>query len=130
MANTILTQTIIVVENNRTVLDTISRQVRSLGYRVLGAINSADAMDIFLRERPVDLVIIDVILSETESGYALADALVERDPGLKVLLMSGYSPEDQAKFRTFKNKYPTLQKPFRKRDGGRVLRDLLDSGGS
>ncbi len=127
MPNKSVTPTIIIVENNRTVLRTISQQVQTLGYRVLGALNATEATDLFLRERPVDLVIIDVILSETESGYALADALVERDPGLKVLLMSGYSQEDQAKYRTFKHEYPSFQKPFRRREGSRLLRDMLDS---
>jgi len=122
-----MTQSIIIVENNRTVLDTISQQVTSMGYRVVGAINSAEAMAIFLRERPVALAIIDVILSDSESGYALADALVERDPALNVLLMSGYSPEDQAKFRTFKKSYPTMQKPFRIREGRRIIQGIIDT---
>ncbi|MDA0663346.1 MAG: response regulator [Proteobacteria bacterium] len=122
-----MTPTIIIVENNRTVLDTISQQVQSLGYRVVGALNSAEATATFLRERPIALAIIDVILSDTESGYALADSLVARDPALKVLLISGYSPEDQAKYRTYKNAYPTLQKPFRIREGRRLIQDIIES---
>jgi len=81
---------ILAVDNNRTVLKTISRQLEHLKYDVLTATNEEEAMAVYLRERPIDLVLIDVVLSDDTSGHDLADAMLERDPAQKVLLMSGY----------------------------------------
>ena len=116
---------ILAVDNNRTVLKTISRQLEHLKYDVLTATNEEEAMAVYLRERPIDLVLIDVVLSDDTSGHDLADAMLERDPAQKVLLMSGYSPEVQSKYRTHLRSYPIVQKPFRINEAKRLIRELI-----
>jgi two-component system cell cycle response regulator CpdR len=117
--------TILVVENNRTVLETISRQLAVLEYRVLKALNVKEATEVFLKERPIDLVLIDIVLSEKESGAELADALTERDPALKILLMTGYSSDFLNGIPSRKRTYPVIRKPFRRKEAKRVIDQLL-----
>ena len=120
--------TILVVENNRTVLETISRQLTIMDYHVLKAQNAKDAMTTFTRERPIDLVLIDIVLSEKESGNELADSLLERDPAQKVLLMTGYSSDYLSSFRAHRRAYPVIHKPFRRKEAKRIIDQILDEG--
>lgn len=117
--------TILVVDNNRTVLATITRQLEFLSYKVLTATDEKEAMAVYLRERPIDLAVIDVVLSDDVSGHQLADSMLERDPAQKILLMSGYSPEVQARYRTHLRTYPIVQKPLRINEAKRLIRDLI-----
>ena len=118
--------TILVVENNRTVLETISRQLTVLDYRVLKAQNIEEATAVFIRERPIDLVLIDIVLSENESGAELADALTERDPALKILLMTGYSADFLNGIPSRRRSYPVIRKPFRRKEAKRIIDQLLE----
>ena len=118
--------TILVVDINRTVLATITRQLEFLEYNVLVATDEQEALAVYLRERPIDLVVIDVVLSDDVSGHKLADSLLERDPAQKVLMMSGYPPEVQAKYRTNLRSYPMVQKPLRINEVKRLIRDLIE----
>ena len=120
--------TILVVENNRTVLETISRQLAVMDYRVLKATNVKEATAVFIRERPIDLVLIDIVLSEKESGTELADALTERDPALQILLMTGYSSEILNGIPSRRRAYPVIRKPFRRKEAKRVIEQLIADG--
>ena len=73
----------------------------------------------------MDLLISDVIMPEM-NGKELAEAMVSRYPGIRVLFVSGYTDDVfdrevcQGAGRDF------LQKPFAATDLLRRVRDLLD----
>ena len=61
------------------------------GYRVVDAANPHDAEAVFNEQTDsIDLLITDVVMPGS-SGPALFKRLAERQPGLKVLYMSGYT---------------------------------------
>lgn len=71
--------------------------LRSEGFRVFEAVNSADAFTLVSSGIVVDLVFSDINLPGVENGYALARWCKEHRPGVPVLLTSG-RPEDPAAY--------------------------------
>lgn len=63
------------------------RALTSQGYRAAGAASAAEA---FRAEGPLDLLVCDLVLPGL-SGREAASTLQARNPGMKVLFMSGYS---------------------------------------
>ena len=120
-------ETILLVEDEKAVRDTVRRQLTRLGYRVLEAKNGADALRV-LEERPddrVDLMLTDVVMPGM-SGTALFEELSRLRPTLRVLFMSGY-PDGTAKLDFAADSgRALLAKPFSIAELDRALRAELD----
>jgi DNA-binding response OmpR family regulator len=85
-----LAETILYVEDEAFVREATYAILCSAGYRVFIAKTSAEAARIYQEQYfEIDLLLTDVVLPG-ESGQALAARLRQRDPRLKVLLVSGY----------------------------------------
>jgi two-component system cell cycle sensor histidine kinase/response regulator CckA len=86
-------ETILFVEDERFVREVTGEVLRSAGYRVLTAKNAAEAVCVYDAGRSdVDLLLTDVVLPG-ETGRALAGRLRRENPGLKVLLVTGYADQ-------------------------------------
>lgn len=86
-------ETILFVEDEAFVREVTSEVLRSAGYRVLTAKNAAEATRFYeARGDEVELLLSDVVLPG-ESGRALAGRLRRQNPGLKVLLVTGYAEQ-------------------------------------
>jgi PAS domain S-box-containing protein len=84
------------------------------GYRVLGARNGADAIDLAnALDRPIDLLLTDVVMPCAD-GVAAADALTSARPDIRVLYMSGNVGETRVPSEQL------LQKPF-------IAAELIDA---
>jgi PAS domain S-box-containing protein len=120
-------ETILLVEDEKAVRDTVRRQLTRLGYHVLEAKNGADALRV-LEERPddrVDLMLTDVVMPGM-SGTALFEELSKLQPSLRVLFMSGY-PDGTAKLDFAADSgRALLAKPFSIAELDRALRAELD----
>jgi cobalt-zinc-cadmium efflux system membrane fusion protein len=79
--------TILVVEDDATVIRVLSRVLNRMGYLVLEASTAARALRQAEAERP-DLALLDLRLPDGD-GVELAAALDARHPGLPVILMTG-----------------------------------------
>jgi len=101
--------TILLVEDEAFVREVTSEVLQDAGYRVLGAGNAAEALQVYERHcGVVDLLLTDVVLPG-ESGRTLAHRLQQRNPALQVLLVTGYGEQitqDHA------NEAECLPKPF------------------
>lgn len=84
-------QTVLVVEDEPSVRELTAKHLLQLGYRVLEASNAADALAALERQRPVELLLTDVILAGGTNGAELAREARKRHPELCVLFMSGYT---------------------------------------
>lgn len=115
------TETILVVEDQAATARITRILLESWGYRVMEAIGSSEAMDIFEEHgNTIGLLLTDVIMPEM-SGPELAQVLVGRKPELRVVFMSGSSGEDiQESGATF------LPKPFTPATLARIVREELD----
>ncbi|PKK89367.1 MAG: hybrid sensor histidine kinase/response regulator [Candidatus Wallbacteria bacterium HGW-Wallbacteria-1] len=119
-------ETILMVEDEPAMLKLGSRILKHIGYSVLTAANPDEALQMAGNYRqPIHLLVTDVILPGMK-GPELAEKMAELFPGLKILLMSGYSDchfEDQ---KEFSEKINFIQKPFSIQDLGARVREILD----
>jgi CheY-like chemotaxis protein len=94
-------QTILLVEDNSAVLESMFRILTEAGYTVVEAANAGDAF-VACRNHPgeIHLLISDVVLPGI-GGHQVAQRVRQLRPGVKVLFISGYhreaisSPEQQ-----------------------------------
>ncbi|MDD9966375.1 MAG: PAS domain-containing protein [Myxococcales bacterium] len=88
---------ILVVDDEEGVATSVSMVLSRKGYEVVTCASGRDAVEEFRKSwRHTDLVLLDVIMPEV-SGSEVFRALKAIDPGVKVILMSGYSFTDEAK---------------------------------
>jgi PAS domain S-box-containing protein len=84
-------EAILLVEDEPDIRDFVSRTLTGFGYTVREAATGRDALTTLATEPAPDLLLSDVIMSGGVSGYDLAIAAYRQCPGLRILLMSGYS---------------------------------------
>ncbi len=122
------TQTVLVVEDDDDARATLAAMVTELGYRVLEAENGARALPILERDRPIDILLSDVIMPGGMNGLDLAKAAHKHRPDLKVLFVSGYDRTVIAQATKYDENLKLLNKPFSLTDLARELATLLPSG--
>ncbi|HVL71804.1 MAG TPA: ATP-binding protein [Beijerinckiaceae bacterium] len=84
-------ETILVVEDEQELRAFTAEALRDLGYRILEAEDAASALAVLDREPRVDLLFTDVVLPGGSNGRMLADEVVRRRPGTRVLFTTGYT---------------------------------------
>lgn len=106
-------QTILLVEDEREVLAINQTLLEHLGYRVLAATNSRQALALYTAHRnEIALVLTDMVMPEM-NGLALMHFLKKHDPEVKVLMMTGYpSQSEEAKEMLAHGIIDWLQKPL------------------
>lgn len=87
-------ETILLVEDEPTVRAAMESSLQYIGYRVLTAANGREALDLYdARQEGIALVLSDMVMPDM-GGAELFFALQKRNPGVRVILMSGYHDED------------------------------------
>jgi two-component system, cell cycle sensor histidine kinase and response regulator CckA len=101
---------ILLVDDEEVVLDVGTMMLEKIGYQVLGARNSAEAVEIF-KQNEIDLVLLDLKLPD-ESGAETFKKITAIDPDARVILSTGYN-ETQEVFELINlGCRGMLQKPF------------------
>jgi signal transduction histidine kinase/CheY-like chemotaxis protein len=120
-------ETILVVDDEEMVLNVASQMLRQLGYEVMTASSGEEALDIYLAHRSkIHLVVLDIIMPGMDGGETY-DRLKRFEPGIKVLLSSGYSIDDAAMEIMQRGCNGFLQKPFNFERLSKKVREVLDS---
>lgn len=119
------TITVLVVEDDDDARATLADMVTELGYRVLEAANGKSALPILEQDRPVDILVSDVVMPGGMSGVDLAKAAHKRRPGLKVLFVTGYDRAAIAQATKYDDSLRLLNKPFSLTDLAREISILL-----
>lgn len=119
-------ETILLVEDEPSVLQMTARMLRGMGYNVLAAPAPGEAIRL-AREHsgPIDLLITDVVMPEM-NGRDLARNLISIYPDLRRLFMSGYTADIIASHDVLNEGVHFLQKPFSKETLGMKTREALD----
>lgn len=122
-----LPETVLLVEDEASVSETITAVLELNGYRVLSAATGAAASAIFEREQGrIDLLLTDIVLPGGSTGLELADQLRQRQPDLKVIFSTGYSSEAVAGGQTLEEGVNFIQKPFATTALLHIIRKNLD----
>jgi len=119
--------TILVVDDDRAILELLNESLASAGYNVLTADNGWNAVEIFENtSSPIHLLLTDVIMPDL-TGPVLAQRLRARQPDLQVLFISGFHDADMLHpFVTTKG-FTLLPKPFTIDGLLRVVQESLSS---
>ena len=106
-------ESILVVEDDTTIRLLCVRVLRRLGYHVSEASQGNEALEIWQQHQGAfDLLLTDMIMPGGLSGLDVAGRLRSEKPGLKVLIMSGYSLELNQLGNIDTSRITYLAKPF------------------
>ena len=118
-------ETILLVEDESGVRRVAIGMLEALGYRVLKARTGLEALSAYdAQGDEIDLVLSDMVMPEM-GGVKLLEELRRRDPGAKLVLMSGYSPKLEEKGHWFKQADGFLDKPLEMEQMARVVSETL-----
>jgi PAS domain S-box-containing protein len=119
-------ETILCVEDDREVREFVTMQLQSFGYKVICAVDAAEALAIAGRDTPFDLLFTDIVMSGSMNGRQLAERMLAERPALRVLFTSGYAYAALHAQGRAGQGIPILTKPYRKAELARMLRRCLD----
>lgn len=118
-------ETILLVEDNATMRDSMRDVLVELGYRVVEADNGVTALEMIAEpELAIELVISDVVMPKMGGLDLYEAAQRQRRAGLKMLLITGYPLDDSMRDL---RRLDWLQKPFDLTHLAAKVRALLDS---
>ena len=120
------TETILLVDDEDTIIDVGVEILAELGYTVLLARSGKEAIEIYKKKKDkIDIVILDMIMPGVGGGETY-DRMKEINPNAKVLLSSGYSINGQATEILDRGCNGFIQKPFNMRAFSQEVRKILD----
>jgi len=120
------TETILLVEDERIVLEVNRELLESMGYKVFTTGSGQEGIAVYLENRnKIDLVILDMVMPGMLGGEVF-DRLREINPEVKVLLSSGYSLNGDAQHIMDRGCNGFLQKPFQIEKLSRTVREMLE----
>jgi two-component system cell cycle sensor histidine kinase/response regulator CckA len=121
-------ETILLVEDSEPLRKLAKSFLDSRGFQVLSAESGEDALEVAKRfGGPFDLLLTDVVMPGM-NGRILAENLLLRQPGIKVLYMSGYTDSFIAGHGVLDPGIHLLHKPFIEEVLIRKVREVLDGG--
>ncbi|HET9166000.1 MAG TPA: ATP-binding protein, partial [Candidatus Angelobacter sp.] len=119
-------ETILVVDNEKELLNASCEYLASCGYRVLSAEDGKEAIEICDRHRgPISLLISDIVMPRL-SGRGLVEHVRKTRPGTNVLIISGYADDAVWRHGIALDPACFLQKPFTFQALSAKIRSILD----
>jgi CheY-like chemotaxis protein len=116
-------ETILVVDDQKMVVNLVGDLLKKEGYRVLIAVGPSEAIGHF-REKQIDLLITDIIMPRID-GRTLAEMAQVRHRKVKILYISGYAGSEREIANT--GGAQLLLKPFTPDAVSRKVREILDA---
>lgn len=101
-----------------------SKILRSLNYNVVVADSGEAAME-YLKDHPVDLLILDMIMDPGIDGLETYQRAIQTHPQLKAIITSGFSQSDQVKEAQRLGAGRYLKKPYTLESIGLAVKDAL-----
>ena len=120
-------ETILLADDEPTLLEIFSDILSELGYQVITAIDGVDAVEKFVTHQDkIKLLILDVQMSR-KSGLQAYKEIKLIQPGCKALFVSGFNLEQFQGYMTLENGTELLMKPFTPQDMASRVRKMLDA---
>jgi CheY-like chemotaxis protein len=118
-------ETILLVDDEETIIDVGREILETLGYKVMVASGGREAIEIYRAHRQdVALIILDMIMPDLEGGKTF-DALKEIEPKVSVILSSGYSLNSETEAIMQRGCKAFMQKPFNVYALSRTIREVM-----
>ena len=119
-------ETILLIDDEETILKVGKEMMEALGYRVYTALGGEEALKIYRdRQEKIDLAILDMVMPSMSGGETF-DRLKAINQSLKVILSSGFSMNDQISRIIERGCDSFMQKPFNIKELSQKIREVLD----
>jgi CheY-like chemotaxis protein len=118
-------ETVLVAEDDPFVRAYAVTCLESFGYQVIEAVDGRDALNKIAGGAAADLLFTDVVMPGGINGWELAETARRIQPELGVLLTSGYALEALAERGRLPAGAVVLNKPYRKADLAKSVREAL-----
>jgi two-component system cell cycle sensor histidine kinase/response regulator CckA len=119
-------ETVLLVDDEDMILDVGTQILEKMGHKVMKAKSGQEAIEIYETHRDlIELVILDMIMPGVGGGETY-DRIKQINPGVKVLLSTGYSINGQATEILERGCDGFIQKPFRMKELSHKIREVLD----
>lgn len=118
-------ETILLVEDEKQILEVLRIMLEHLGYRVLPANRPSEALELaksYMDE--IDLLLTDVVMPEM-NGMELAKRLITMNPSMKCIYMSGYTANHIANHGVLDKDVAFVTKPLNIKELAQKIREVL-----
>ncbi len=120
-------ETVFLIDDDEMVADVSELILKNSGYDVVSAKSGKEAIEVYKENHSrIDMVILDMILPDMGGGDTY-DRLKEINPGVKVLLASGYDIDYQGRDIMERGCDGFIQKPFNMNELLEKVRGILTS---
>jgi CheY-like chemotaxis protein len=119
-------ETILVVEDDEDLRETVVSALTQLGYRALAAANAEAALRILSGQEPIQLLFTDIMMPGGMLGPTLAKRARELRAGLEVLFTTGYAEQHVLGGGSGIGAADIVHKPYRIEDLALRIRAVLD----
>ena len=120
---------ILLIEDDLKVREVTAATLSGLGYEVVDGTDGKAALEILAKDPEIELILSDIVLPGDLSGPGISARILEHQPDIKILLMTGYADRDRHGDGGEANRFPCLMKPFTREDLARRVRRLIDGAG-
>ena len=125
-----LNETLLVVEDDDSVREFTKRMLKTLGYNVLIASDGQKGLELFKSHASqIDMIITDMIMPNM-TGKQFVEAVRQIDKDIKIMFVSGYSPDDTTDGTALGQSVAFFQKPYTRDQLAKKIRDVLDGKNS
>ncbi len=107
-------QLVLLVEDDSSVRQVVRKQLLELGFPVIEAASAAEAKSLINQIPEISILLTDVIMPGSQNGREMATQAKINNPGLHVVIMSGYEELETTTNKTIET-IATLSKPFTKK---------------
>ncbi|TLS76479.1 response regulator [Mariprofundus erugo] len=123
-------ETILLVDDDQTVLEVHEHLLDTLGYSVLTASNGQQAVDMYAEHMDhIDLVLTDIVMPVL-GGKGAADCIRQLNPKAKILFFSGYARDHDASPEMEHDWHLVMNKPMPIDELSRVIQRQLQADAS
>ncbi|HEB49564.1 MAG TPA: response regulator [Desulfobulbus sp.] len=114
-------QEILVVDDQKSQREIARRLLARLGYQAHTARSGEEAVE-FIKKQPVDLVLLDMIMTPGINGCETYQRIIQHIPGQKAIITSGYSSDSEIRKARALGITQFVKKPYSIQDLGRALK--------
>jgi len=115
---------ILVVDDEERQREIACRMLTKLGYTAEAVSSGEEAIE-YLKEKPVDLIVLDMVMPKGINGWETYEEIIKIHPGQKAIIASGFSETEAVKMAQKSGAGQYIKKPYILEKIGLAVREEL-----